>query len=140
MGTRADFYVGRGKDAEWLGSVAWDGYPTGFDDNQALFDATTEEEYRAAVAAELDGREDATKPEDGWPWPWDDSNTTDYAYAFDGGKVYGSSFGGSWFDAANARDDDGDEEDGGEPAVFPNMKDRQNVTFGARSGIIIVGG
>jgi len=26
MGTRADFYVGMGKDAEWLGSVAWDGY------------------------------------------------------------------------------------------------------------------
>jgi hypothetical protein len=29
MGTRADFYVGRGKDAEWLGSVAFDGYPSG---------------------------------------------------------------------------------------------------------------
>jgi hypothetical protein len=29
MGTRADFYVGRGPDAEWLGSVAMDGYPSG---------------------------------------------------------------------------------------------------------------
>ena len=25
MGTRADFYVGVGKKAEWLGNVAWDG-------------------------------------------------------------------------------------------------------------------
>lgn len=25
MGTRADFYSGRGKTAEWLGSIAWDG-------------------------------------------------------------------------------------------------------------------
>jgi hypothetical protein len=29
MGTRADFYIGRGTEAEWLGSVAWDGYPGG---------------------------------------------------------------------------------------------------------------
>jgi hypothetical protein len=66
MGTRADFYIGRGKDAEWLGSVAWDGYPHGFD-RPGLMDATTEADYRAAVAAELDSREDATKPTDGWP-------------------------------------------------------------------------
>ena len=32
MGTRADFYVGRGESAEWLGSVAWDGNPRGIDD------------------------------------------------------------------------------------------------------------
>lgn len=141
MGTRADFYVGRGADAEWLGSIAWDGYPSGLE-REGLLNATTDEQYRAAVAAELDARDDATTPEMGWPWPWDDSNTTDYAYAFDGGKVHGSCFGGNWFDAAEARDSDGEEreEDGGEPAVFPNMKDRKNVTFGARSGTIIVGG
>ena len=27
MGTRADFYVGRGDAAEWIGSIAYDGYP-----------------------------------------------------------------------------------------------------------------
>ena len=26
MGSRADFYIGEGTEAEWLGSVAWDGY------------------------------------------------------------------------------------------------------------------
>ena len=29
MGTRADFYIGRGATAEWIGSIAWDGYPDG---------------------------------------------------------------------------------------------------------------
>ena len=29
MGTRADFYIGKGTDAEWLGSIAWNGYPDG---------------------------------------------------------------------------------------------------------------
>ena len=27
MDERADFYVGRGEDAEWLGSITWNGYP-----------------------------------------------------------------------------------------------------------------
>jgi hypothetical protein len=26
MGTRGDFYVGRGKDAEWIGSIAYDAF------------------------------------------------------------------------------------------------------------------
>ncbi len=29
MGTRADFYTGRGQTAQWLGSIAWGGYPVG---------------------------------------------------------------------------------------------------------------
>lgn len=32
MSTRADFYVGRGAEAEWIGSISWDGYPDGVDD------------------------------------------------------------------------------------------------------------
>lgn len=72
----------------------------------------------------------------GWPWPWEDSQTTDYAYAFDGGKVWASCFGGPWQIASDWKDD-GDE--AVKVAVFPNMKDRQNVTFGPRSGILILG-
>ena len=47
MGTRADFYIGSGKDAEWLGSVAFDGYE--WDDNAdcALMTATTPDEFPA---------------------------------------------------------------------------------------------
>jgi hypothetical protein len=41
MGTRADFYVGRGGQAEWLGSIAWDGYPSGID--KWVFSVSTEQ-------------------------------------------------------------------------------------------------
>lgn len=143
MGTRADFYVGRGAEAEWLGSIAWDGYPDGIElqdeewpPGQRLFDATTEDQFRNRVAAFFNGRNDVTLPKDGWPWPWDDSSTTDYAYAFDGGKVWASGFGHSWFDATQSEPEDETPKD----AVFPNMKDRANVTFGPRSGLLVIRG
>ena len=138
MGTRADFYVGRGVDAEWLGSIAWDGYPAGVDDAVLLADTT--DEYRAKVA-EFVNREDGTLPADGWPWPWDDSGATDYAYAFEGGVVYASSFGHEWFEVMPLEENGGEPDDrGGKVAIFPDMTARQNVTLGKRSGVIIFGG
>jgi len=134
MGTRADFYVGRGKNAEWLGSVAWDGYPGGFD-RQGLMDATNEDGFRAAVAAELASRDDATTVENGWPWPWKDSHTTDYAYAFDGGTVHASAFGSSWFNPREEEPEDLDEH----VPEFPNMAERQAVASGVRSGLLVLG-
>ena len=138
MGTRADFYIGRGENAEWLGSIAWDGYPKGIADT--VLDATNEQDFRDAVESFLTGREDATKPGMGWPWPWETSATTDYAYAFDG-DVYASCFGGNWFNPRNEPDDD---DEGravtGDPAVFPDMSDRKNVQIGgSRSGILVFG-
>lgn len=118
MGTRADFYVGVGKDAEWLGSIAWDGYEWDEDKDCALMKATTEQEFRAAVSDIAKTREDWTSQEQGWPWPWNDSNTTDYAYAFHDGKV-------------EAITDDRE---------WPDMSSRKNVTFGTRSGVIVVRG
>lgn len=135
MGTRADFYVGRGTDAEWLGSIAWDGYPSGIVD--PVLHATDEAEYRQAVEMFLDSREDKTLPADGWPWPWDDSNTTDYAYAFDGSAVHASCFGGNWFDPSIDTDGE-DPEYSDVAAAFPNMKDRKNVARGNRSGVIMI--
>lgn len=90
MTTRADFYIGRGESAEWIGSIAMDGNPGGVSDDdehstggfQALT-ATTEEAFRAGVQRMRETRDDFTAPEGGWPWPWSDSATTDYAYAFD---------------------------------------------------------
>lgn len=140
MGTRADFYVGRGETAEWLGSVAWDGYPDGFSHRPELFTAKTADEFRATVAAELADRADSTLPERGWPWPWDDSNTTDYAYAFDGEAVHGSCFGGPWFvpdlSAENCGEPDGD---GPKGQVFPNMAERKNVRWDKGSGVMVIG-
>ena len=140
MGTRADFYVGRGKEAEWLGSIAFDGYPKGLPSKRAggqdLKQAATEEEFRNRVKAELEGRDDATFTVQGWPWPWEDSRTTDYSYAFDKGKVWASSFGSEWFLATDPEPDVLD--DRPKTAVFPNMKHLMNVTFGKRSGLVVI--
>lgn len=152
MGTRADFYIGRGEQAEWIGSIAGDGHADGSRTEKA-FKATTESAFRAAVA-KLAEEDDFTRPEDGWPWPWKTSRTTDYAYAFEGDRVYTSCFGSMWisepkyteYAAACKAYWDADEPEGDEPewpetpaAVFPDMSARSNFTLGKRSGILLVG-
>jgi hypothetical protein len=162
MGTRADFYVGRGEKAEWIGSIAWDGYPTGLTPSSTLasnpqelpiFAARTEEEFKKAVSEFFEPRDDVTLPERGWPWPWDDSHTTDYAYMFENGQVFVSNFGSKWvtleeymeFQETYQKWDNGEIE-GPEPelghkeAEVPNMKDRQNVRLDGGSGLIVLGG
>jgi hypothetical protein len=134
MGTRADFYEGRGTDAEWLGSIAWDGYPEGLSDQPELLQATTAEGFKEAVAALLAERDDGTTPDQGWPWPWENSRTTDYAYAFDSGSVWASYFGHSWFPATEQEPEDETPKD----AAFPDMSSRQRVTLGERSGLTVL--
>lgn len=153
MGTRVDLYIGRGAEAEWLGSYPFDGYPRGvfgdaYDNGQIFTDKPlTEQFWRNWVRsflAQHQGR--STTPDMGWPWPWEDSGTTDYAYAWDpaDGVVYGSNFGRAWFRVdpldenwGERLDDDESAESG---AVFPDMTTRKNVTYGPRSGLIILGG
>lgn len=118
MGTRADFYVGTGESAQWLGSVAWDGYEWAEAEESALMMAKTEEQYCQAVKEISTDRKDWTDPNQGWPWPWDDSNNTDYAYYFKDGKTQFTVFSSP--------------EDG-----WPDMSERKNVNFGERSGIMI---
>jgi len=156
MGTRADFYVGRGMYAEWLGSIGLDGYPDGisltdkerekilpgievhthknFPTGEHLFDSSTEEQYRQRVSQFFENRDDVSLPAMGWPWPWEDSQTTDYAYAFDDGRVWASSFGHGWFDPHEPQPDDDNHP---KNAIFPNMKERMAVTFGKRSGLLV---
>lgn len=136
MGTRADFYYGRGDNAQWLGSIAWDGYPDGIDD--AILKANTPEDYRAALVAFFAKRDDVTLPEDGWPWPWTDSHTTDYAYAFDGGKVWACPFGYGWLDPLQPQPEE-DSFHKSKTVAFPDMTERQNVTLGKRSGLMFIG-
>jgi hypothetical protein len=144
MGTRADFYVGKGSDAEWIGSIAWDGYPEGI--APRIFTAKTEKTYRKRVEAFFENdRNDVTRPKDGWPWPWEDSCTTDYAYTFHKGKVYVSSFGARYipfktFKRVNASETLSEkwmEKDRKE--TFPNMKERQKVTLGRRCRWMVIG-
>src|SRR5258708_6288653 len=133
MGTRADFYVGRGPEAEWLGSIAWDGNPGSIGSDGSIVLAATEADYRRQGAAFPASRDDATLPEQGWPWPWDDSRTTDYAYAFDGGMVWSSCFGHEWFRVDPTAEYFGEPTDESERdipknAVFPDMAERKAVT------------
>jgi len=116
MGTKADFYVGKNKNAEWIGSIAYDGYEFAEDKNHPIRQAKTESEYRAAVAQELSKRDDATTVEQGWPWPWEDSGTTDYAYAFTNNRL-------SWKGWKS----------------YPDMSSKKNITLGRRSGLLIIG-
>lgn len=133
MGTRADFYIGEGESAEWLGSVGWDGYEWHERRPNALMLGSTEEHFRECVRNIAQERDDFTSPDQGWPWPWDGSQTTDYAYCWtpEGVKVF--VFGELLVD--------GDQFDGDKPkAIFPNMKDRANVQLGGeRSGLIVMG-
>lgn len=133
MGTRADFYTGRGRNAVWIGSIAWDGYPEGIENE--ILKATTEKEFREGIAEHMSARDDFTSPEMGWPWPWDDSRITDYSYAFDNGKVWASCFGHKWFDPLVPQSDDEDERSPKEE--FPDMKAISNPNFGDRSGVLI---
>ncbi len=132
MGTRADFYVGKGKRMEWLGSVAWDAYPSGIP--KELRTSKSLAKYKEAVAHFLANRDDATLPKMGWPWPWDSSHTTDYAYTFSGGRVWASGFGARWFRATRKREFQTGK------VWFPNMKGCKRVTLGPRSGLMVITG
>ncbi|MBE3120320.1 MAG: hypothetical protein IMZ50_16405 [Candidatus Atribacteria bacterium] len=137
MGTRADFYVGMEKDGmEWLGSIAFDGYATALP--RGIRKPKDEQAYRRSVKRMLKSRDDATMPNQGWPWPWKDSGTSDLAYAFAGGVVWFSAFGERWHRVDDWQGDnvgmDGDWPD------FPDMTAIQAVTLGARSGVLLIAG
>lgn len=151
MGTRADFYSQTSAGLEWLGSIAWDGYPEGIP--ARVFDVKTDEEWRERVAKFIGGRDDGTKPEQGWPWPWEDSRTSDYAYCFvgkiacfaategDGGLRKGVWVAvddhedyWNWRDATDMKPQP--KFHGG--INYPNMKDKMRVTMGDRSGLLVI--
>lgn len=138
MGTRADFYAGKGKDAEWLGSIAWDGYET----SDEIDAAKTEVEYRDAVAAFLASRDDATLPSQGWPWPWNNSGTTDCSYWFFDGQCWEALGSPDRYVPRGSMPEHEDEQEGCiekcERIEFPDMSALKNVTLGKRSGVIII--
>lgn len=133
MGTRADFYEGRGLNAIWLGSIAWDGQSA-----PDVAAAATVEAFREAVSAIIaDPDRGGTTPDQGWPWPWETSATTDFHYAWDDG-VWVGCFGRPYLQISRIHELDEDRYyDLGKVEVFPNMKDRQSVTFGPRSGVTV---
>ena len=132
MGTRADFYIKKNQQLEWLGSIAWDGMPDSID--KKVLKAKTEDEYLSSLKQFLSKRKDTTYPKYGWPWPWEDSNITDYAYIYDNGKVMASHFGSILFNPLKQEPNNPK----GIKIDFPNMEKIQNVNWGERSGLIII--
>ena len=139
MGTRADFFVGIGPTAEWVGSISYDGGPR--ENGAEPLAATSEGAFRAAVEKLLSSGTLATRPEEGWPWPWEDFRTSDYGYAWDPerGAVVASS-GRAWVTAQQLHADPDvihmgerlrDEE-------VRDMRDHPKADVAAKSGLLFL--
>lgn len=135
MGTRADFYIKKAEEKElvWLASIAWDGFPDDIDD---VITAENQADYIGRLQKFLSKRDDVTLPEQGWPWPWDNSNTTDFAYCFVDNRVLTNHFGDGWHVFVEGKDNDE------APRVweheFPDMSKVKNVRYDKGSGIILI--
>lgn len=129
MGTRADFYIQPGeelKEAIYLGSIAWDGYPDGIPED--ILKAEDTISFGDAVMGFLTKRDDASLSErDGWPWPWEDSRTTDYAYVFEEARVAIYRFGCLLIEGPGKYE-----------GQFPDMTHIQRVRWDQGSGITLL--
>lgn len=99
MGTKADFYIGVGEDAKWIGSVDQDGYPDAIPAeiliqiNEIMF-----EELVVEFLQSRKPRSYISSEGDKWPWLWSDSRMTDYAYIFFQARVVMSHYGKEMID------------------------------------------
>ena len=142
MGTRADFYIGRGENAEWIGSVGHDGHPdhdfgTGRE-LKKLAKGCTKREYERAVKKWLGGSESGVFPADGWPWPWKNSLITDYTYAYERGQIYvliRFTKGEHWVRLSEVQKSEPDD------VTFPDMTAKRNMNSpgAVRSSPMLVG-
>jgi hypothetical protein len=82
MGSRADFYVGIGNQAEWLGTLLNNG-----DVWHTPLEIIIQESqimYEELVIEHLKNNNGIIKDDGGkWPHKWQDSLMTDYSYIFD---------------------------------------------------------
>lgn len=98
--TSADFYIGLGRDAEWLGSLEADGTAAEMDEYN-LFgpgdpddDLFTEDTFRRIVwdvlaEARGENRGHMRASGDAWPWEYPDSSSgTDMVYVFNNGSIH----------------------------------------------------
>jgi hypothetical protein len=91
MSTKTDFYIGRGDNAEWLGSLQWDCDLENLlrvAPGRLALTATDETTYRDAIADlftiwELDELGLAHPRRTGWPWPWHTSHVSSWIVTFD---------------------------------------------------------
>jgi hypothetical protein len=112
--------------------------------------AKSAQEYGEAVNTFLDSRakpdesghtcDDATRPTDGWPWPWDTSATSDCSYWFFEGAVWDANYPQEEHGIKRYCRCDREPVDDqlGEKIEFPDMTTIQRVTYGDRSGLIVL--
>lgn len=95
---KADFYIGKDKDALWLGSLSKVSSPDRL--AEEVLSATTRESYKGRVKKMLMKSKYSFLPGGGWPWVWETSELSDFAYFFFDEKVYVTciSFQGALFD------------------------------------------
>lgn len=150
MGTRCDFYtVNDTKKLVWVGSYGWDGNPGGVQEMMGIHKSTSQGNYVKRIVDYLKANDGYIAGEDGWPWPWETSATTDYYYIFHEDKVYVGAWGGELVEIniyLKHEDSICEEEDGfeeyfsGVKFELPDMSKIQKVDYGKGSGIMVFGG
>jgi hypothetical protein len=93
--TKADYFLGHGRESIWLGFVGSHGRPETL--NRAIRCAASGEAFRREVGAMPRTLPQGVWPELGWPWQFPTSERTHYTYAFDDGEIFVSVSGGPWF-------------------------------------------
>lgn len=101
MGTRAQFFIGDPMDItsrEWLGTIAWDGYPDG--ECEGLVGCKNQRAFKNFIRYTLAKRDDFCDPKKrGFPFPWvNNLFLTDWTYTWWDGRVQISSFNRGWID------------------------------------------
>lgn len=150
MGTRCDFYVmDESKKLEWVGSYGWDGNPSGVPKDINFDKIDREDNFIYNVKTFLKEHEGYIVGKDGWPWPWDNSCTTDYTYIFYKGKIYVSNYGSKLIEYNDYLKYEEDIDDENEEVLskiiisldikFPDMSKIKNVDLGKSSGTMVFG-
>jgi hypothetical protein len=97
---RADFYVGLGDNARWLGSIANGGNPAAVGATHDLFNLDgdqndySEKTFVGLVESIITDRHDQgytvrlASSGGEWPWDYDRSTGTDYTYAWNNGCIH----------------------------------------------------
>jgi hypothetical protein len=134
MSTKTDFYLGRGHDAEWLGSLQWECEPENLlrvPPGRLALTATDEPTYRAAVADlfivwETEELGTAYPRRTGWPWPWATSHVSSWIVAFDPAAAPGVFLtvgGGVRWEPLDPRNPREPAEDIGPPDIYAWLRD-----------------
>ncbi|MFE6611559.1 hypothetical protein [Amycolatopsis sp. NPDC057786] len=126
--TTHDFYLGRGPDADWLGSVR-----LGTRNGRWLDEITRARSAGGFITlvalflrtAEIHEAGEVTLGNHAWPWPWPTSHGTDYVYAFDTDAVWTARRGDRWSLRADEYIPPGPDET---PLAFPHMRDSCGYT------------